>query len=113
MRKSKEALAEQLKAARLVRFANKPPLGSILACQKARIATRSPKDRNLLHKCFLRLVGPMQAIKCLCIECQGGDRKGVTDCGDRCCPLWRYRPFAKKRPITSTNDSPTEKLTAD
>jgi hypothetical protein len=39
---------------------------------------------------------PRQAIKANCLDCQGLDRAGVATCGDRCCPLWHFRPFQKK-----------------
>ena len=35
-------------------------------------------------------------IKMFCLLCMGMDSIGVKECADRCCPLWRHRPFQRK-----------------
>ena len=37
------------------------------------------------------------AIKSMCAECSGYDRKVVRDCTDEGCPLWPHRPFQKSK----------------
>ncbi len=36
------------------------------------------------------------AIKSMCAECSGYDRKVVRECSDNGCPLWPHRPFQVK-----------------
>lgn len=36
------------------------------------------------------------ALKLKCLECTCDDREAITTCGDRLCPLWRFRPFQVK-----------------
>ena len=48
-------------------------------------------DRAMAGKCC-----PRTAIKAQCLDCQGLDREGVRNCGDRACPLWKFRPFQPK-----------------
>lgn len=61
--------------------------------QSKRLANHwSPKHRPLVLRCWNRQAGPQGAIKCQCLDCQGGDLEAVRACADRCCPLWRYRP---------------------
>lgn len=38
------------------------------------------------------------AIKSMCAECSGYDRKVVRNCTDTGCPLWPHRPFQKGDP---------------
>lgn len=40
---------------------------------------------------------PRAAIKLQCLDFCGEDVQSVADCGDRCCPLWKFRPFQKRR----------------
>src|SRR5437899_4723455 len=53
-----------------------------------------------LYKLFSRVAtgkcSPRMAIRAQCLDCQGLDRQGVATCGDRCCPLWHFRPFRKR-----------------
>lgn len=62
---------------------------------------RLPKWQISLRPLILRVwsgsASPRSAIKGFCLDCMGEDRQAVADCGDRCCPLWRYRPFQKNR----------------
>ena len=35
------------------------------------------------------------AIKAMCLECVGWERKAVTECTAGACPLYRHRPYQK------------------
>ena len=39
----------------------------------------------------------LRAIRLMCIECQGHDRKGPKTCNEKTCPLWLFR-MGKKDP---------------
>ncbi len=43
-------------------------------------------DRN-----FRKHPTPLRAIRLMCIECQGGNRKAPRDCPSSSCPLWLFR----------------------
>jgi hypothetical protein len=39
-------------------------------------------------------LSPQSAIKAFCMYCTGYDRRAISVCSARTCPLWMYRPFA-------------------
>lgn len=51
------------------------------------------KYRNLHLKVMRGEVSPRQAIKVMCLECVGWERREVTACTSSACPLHRLRPF--------------------
>jgi hypothetical protein len=57
----------------------------------------APSPVRLFQRVLVGKCSPRRAIKAQCLDCQGLDREGVRTCGDRCCPLWRFRPFAKSK----------------
>lgn len=51
------------------------------------------------RKTYLKAVtgsGRANAVKAMCAECTGYDRKAVGECSDNGCPLWAFRPYRKK-----------------
>lgn len=42
------------------------------------------------------------AIKANCLQCVGFTRKDVTECSDRTCPLWTWRPYQPKEDSDAT-----------
>jgi hypothetical protein len=73
--------------------------------QTAQALTRAQSERlsrwlvlhqNLVRRCWSGKASPRQAIKCQCLDCVGEDRPAIAECRDRCCPLWRFRPFQTK-----------------
>ena len=64
--------------------------------QHKRLASRGESVRSLFRKCFLKSANPRQCIKAFCLDCMGEDKSAIGECGDRCCPLWHYRPYQKK-----------------
>jgi hypothetical protein len=57
-----------------------------------------------LHEPTELITSPLRAIRANCIDCMGGQRSLVRDCGLRGCPLWPYRmgknPFRMIRNLT-------------
>lgn len=44
------------------------------------------------------------AIKAMCLQCTGFDRKTIRDCQSEDCALWPHRPFqTEKLPETGTH----------
>ena len=64
--------------------------------QRVRLQSRGESVRNLFRKCFLKSAKPKQAIKAFCLDCMVEDKSAIGECGDRCCPLWHFRPYQKK-----------------
>ncbi len=61
-----------------------------------RIAKENPSKLALFKKIYAFQHTRNQAIKGLCLDCMGFDTVGIGECGDRLCPLWKFRPFQKK-----------------
>jgi hypothetical protein len=61
--------------------------------RQRRIATAPPLSRAIIQRAIQGTAFPRGAIKAMCLECLGFDRKGITECTGYACPLWRYRPF--------------------
>jgi hypothetical protein len=74
------------------------PLPELTRAQEKRLGRWGTRYRNLVRRCWCGMASPRQAIKAQCLDCQGEDRQAVASCGDRCCPLWRFRPFQPKAP---------------
>lgn len=73
-----------------------PPKQNLTPGQARRleaIRRDAPSAEGAFLRCYERKASPRQAIKGQCLDCQGLDRQGVATCGDRCCPLWHFRPF--------------------
>lgn len=75
----------------------KPRIKTILTPkQEQRIGQRLKSSQNLFRRCFTGLATRNQAIKANCLDCMGEDKKGISECADRCCPLWHFRPYQKR-----------------
>jgi hypothetical protein len=61
------------------------------------IGRDAPSLVGLFERAMSGRCSPRVAIKAQCLDCQGLDRQGVATCGDRCCPLWHFRPFQRRR----------------
>jgi hypothetical protein len=70
-----------------------PPSGPLTPAQARRLSQWGTLHRSLIQRCWAGKASPRQAIKAQCNECVGEDRQAVVECADRCCPLWRYRPY--------------------
>jgi hypothetical protein len=75
--------------------------------QVKRIGQWSPKRQNLVKRCFSGGATRATAIKLMCLDCCGEDVSVVRECGDRCCPLWHFRPFQRMK-ISPGNDAGDE-----
>lgn len=73
--------------------------GALNAKQTIRLARWLVTNQPLVKRAWLGKCSPRQAIKAQCLDCVGEDRQAVADCGDRCCPLWQFRPYQKNRKI--------------
>ena len=65
--------------------------------QIKRLPQWQSKNRGLLERSWSGKASPRTAIKVFCLDCMGEDKQAVADCGDRCCSLWKYRPYQKNR----------------
>lgn len=88
---SDEEVREGVKSVRRRRVAL--PETVLTEGQLRRIGSRGSSVRNLFRSAFLRKSGPRACIKAFCLDCMGEDKKGIGQCGDRCCPLWHWRPY--------------------
>lgn len=50
-----------------------------------------------LKRSWQGLCSPRVAIRLQCLDCCGEDEDAVGCCGDRCCPLWHFRPFQHRK----------------
>jgi len=55
-----------------------------LAAKSPRVATSAQSGRSRAA-----------ALKLMCLECVGGTRAHISDCTDKGCPLWLYRPYQR------------------
>jgi len=60
------------------------------------VARDNPSRLKLFEAVYAQRHTRQQAIKANCLDCQGFDSVAVKDCGDRLCPLWKFRPFQRK-----------------
>jgi hypothetical protein len=54
------------------------------------------RNRKGVVACWRGKASPRSAIAVQCKDCMGEALEEIGKCGDRCCPLWRYRPFQPK-----------------
>jgi len=64
--------------------------------QVKRLGQWKETSARLLKRCFLRSSTPRACIKAFCLDCCGEDKLAIRECGDRCCPLWHFRPYQRK-----------------
>jgi hypothetical protein len=71
--------------------------GTLTPAQAKRLSGWGALHRGLIQRCWAGKASPREAIKAQCNDCVGEDRQAVAECGDRCCPLWRHRPYQRRR----------------
>ena len=92
----KSVLIERLKSARAVarEARDLDPAPQPANKLQAKRLTQIP---GVLHRLFLRVWNGgnsrAEAIQGMCIQCHGYSRSGITECGDRLCPLHAFRPY--------------------
>jgi hypothetical protein len=64
--------------------------------QVIRLGKWQQRHRKQLKRSWEGVCSPRQAIKLQCLDCCGEDTVAIKECGDRCCPLWKFRPFQPK-----------------
>lgn len=90
-----------------MRACNGPPLppghgechqgGGLTPAQVKRINQWGQTRRRAVERSWRGVCSPRTAIKLQCLDCCGEDERAITECGDRCCPLWRFRPFQRQQ----------------
>lgn len=67
----------------------------------ALIARDNPSRLKLFQNVYAGTATRNQCIRAFCCDCMGFDSAGIKNCGDRCCPIWRFRPYqpTKKKGI--------------
>lgn len=75
--------------------ASNPPkvAGALTLAQAKRLSQWCTRHQGLIKRCWQYKASPRSAIKAYCLDCCGEDLAAIVRCGDRCCPLWRYRPY--------------------
>lgn len=78
------------------------PLGPIEALLPAGVNPARLRQMPVkLRRSYVRAVrgeaSAREAIKAQCSECMGYDRDAVATCPAIACPLWRYRPWQRRR----------------
>lgn len=77
-------------------------LGTVLTpSQTIRLGKWGVTRRKSLQKAWEGKCSPRHAIKMQCLDCCGEDEEAIRTCGDRCCPLWHFRPWKDKPQKTS------------
>ena len=61
--------------------------------QVQRLRNWNQSRRAQIKRLWARKGGRKLAIHMTCLDCCGEDSQAVGQCGDRCCPLWHFRPF--------------------
>jgi hypothetical protein len=77
-----------------------PQGGALTPSQAKRLTQWLISRRNMIKRLWAGKGGRKLAINMQCLDCQGEDVDGVRTCGDRCCPLWHFRPFQRKATAT-------------
>lgn len=75
-----------------------PPseLATLQEAKRARRLSSIPqKAQGMFKRAWAGKLAPRQCIKCFCLECNGFDRKAVTECTAYACPLFNVRPYQK------------------
>lgn len=65
--------------------------------QSKRLAQWKLSNRGGLLRAWKGACSPRHAIKLQCLDCCGEDHAAIIECGDRCCPLWKFRPFQNRK----------------
>lgn len=60
------------------------------------IAKAPESTKRTLEAAFNGRSSPREAIKAMCLTCQGYDRAEIRNCTGYACALWMYRPFTEK-----------------
>ena len=55
-----------------------------------------PSKLKLFEAVYAGKATRNQCIKAQCLDCMGLDQVAVRECGDRLCPLHKYRPFQRR-----------------
>lgn len=77
---------------------NSPKVAHPLTLAQAkRLSQWGTRHQALIKRCWQSKASPRAAIKAQCLDCCGEDLAAIAQCGDRCCPLWRYRPYQRSR----------------
>src|SRR5262249_25976159 len=71
------------------------PAEALTLAQTKRLSHWGSRHQNLIKRSWAGKASPREAIKCQCLDCCGEDMEAITECGDRCCPLWAYRPYQR------------------
>lgn len=67
-----------------------------LSRYEQRLSHWSDKRKPAIKRVWKGEGSPRNAVKFMCLECVGESTEAITDCGDRFCPLWHFRPFQTK-----------------
>jgi hypothetical protein len=60
------------------------------------IRSQNPGKLGLFKRVYEGTATRQQCVKAMCLDCVGFRSAAVRDCGDRLCPLWKFRPFQRK-----------------
>jgi hypothetical protein len=69
---------------------------ALTSAQAKRLTGWGARHQGLIQRCWTGKASPREAIKAMCNDCVGEDHEAITECGDRCCPLWRHRPYQSR-----------------
>ena len=67
--------------------------------QVKRLGRWGQTRRKAVQRAWAGTCSPRAAVRLFCLDCCGEDVAAVRACGDRCCPLWRFRPFQPKEQL--------------
>lgn len=62
-----------------------------------------------MAKALAGTASPRSAIKAMCLQCAGYDRRGIVECQVSDCPLYAYRPFIKAKKRGVKVETPAER----
>jgi hypothetical protein len=57
------------------------------------IRTAPVSCQGILRRAIRGTASKRDAIKAMCLECIGFERRAIRECTGYACPLWRYRPY--------------------
>lgn len=63
------------------------------------ISDIAPSKIGLFQRVFSGVASPRAAIKAFCCECVAFDIEEIRQCTAPACPLYRYRPFQRKKKV--------------
>jgi hypothetical protein len=70
--------------------------GALTPAQVKRLSQWGITRQKAVKRSWQGVCSPRAAIKVQCLDCCGEDERAITECGDRCCPLWHFRPFQRR-----------------